>query len=81
MPKYLTETWEFSIFKVFVIPYVVSLQAAIQEDDSKLLKIYDIIQQLPPPHYRSDTQYLEGTKPKGHREIFDCVGCRQLTLV
>ncbi|XP_064599453.1 uncharacterized protein LOC135465995 [Liolophura sinensis] len=30
---------------------------AVKDEDNKLLKIHDVVQQLPPPHYRT-TQYL-----------------------
>jgi hypothetical protein len=31
------------------------LQEAVKDEDNKLLKIHDVVQQLPPPHYRSVT--------------------------
>lgn len=36
---------------------VPTLQAAVQDDDNRLIKIHDVVQQLPPPHYRT-AEYL-----------------------
>lgn len=33
------------------------IQEAVRDEDNKLMKIHDVVQQLPPPHYRT-TEYL-----------------------